>query len=382
MVPEPLHIDPPDDTGAVTFGRYRYQARLMVMYCVACALGRNVRSVVAEHIEDIAVEGDGHWTFIQIKTRDPGLGQWRLVEVLPPGKGLKSLYRAFQVVRGTDSRFELHLEGEVKRDDLLAELLEPFGPRSAELRLKIAERLEIEEAECAVFLDRLCVREMPSRGLITQYNLALMGELAPGRTAATIRAIHEGLVEEISRAMEADEIGDGWPTHVIAPHLTPDSLAARVAAKRLTPERIEPLCTLLKTTADSQLLRSDDVEAHDPSDLVRKLTAGGADAGLISTAITLRSNAVRAEIEFMSKNLVGDDAKLDDVKTRLLLAHAPLPGIWRGQPNSAAQIFQSLKTELQTNAEAIDRHWVFGRDPALLLGELCELSDQCKAGWS
>jgi hypothetical protein len=342
-----------------------------------------VLSVVTEHFEDVAIERAEGWIFIQIKTRDPGLGPWRLADVLPPGKGLPSLLRAHQAVPGIPARYELHLEGHVKRDDLIAELLQPHGTRSDDLQRKAAEKLEITEAECAVFLDRLCVREMPARELVRQFNLGLIGEIGPNLTAGTIDFIQEDLVEEISRAMEMDGLGEGWPIHVTDPTRTQNDLAARVNAKRLTPERLERFRVHLEPQSGHHLLSGASLASgHQPSDLVRKLLEGGADQGLIELAVNLRSNAVRAEVEFMSRDLLGNDAKLEDMKTRLLLAAAPLPGLRRGEDNCAAKVFQDLKTEIAANAASIDPHWVFGRDTAFLMGEVCELSDQCKLGWS
>ena len=83
-----LNQIPPDDTGTDTLKRYRYQAQLALPFCLACARKERVRSVIMEHFEDIVVEYDDYWHFIQVKTRNSNLGQWTLTAAMD---GLKSL---------------------------------------------------------------------------------------------------------------------------------------------------------------------------------------------------------------------------------------------------------------------------------------------------
>lgn len=376
---DPLLILPPDDTGADTFRRFRYQARLTVPYCLECILGR-ARCVVPEHIEDVAVQYDWGWLFLQIKTRDPGLGPWRLRDVLPPRSGLASLLRAFRATDGVEVRLELQLEGSVRRNDLIEELLQPNAPRSPELRAEVARGLGIDEPECAVFLDRLRVRTMPLRDSIKEMNVAALGELEPTLTLATIKAIEDQLVQTISDSMALERLGEAWPQCVILPGET--ELPPRVAAKRLTPERLDRFRKFFVPSLRRPILRSDAGTEHEPSQLVRKLRDGGADDHLIQLAKTLRSNAVRHEIEGMSKDLFGDEGRMEDLRTRLLVYTSSLPAIHSETPNPAPRIFQAATAAIQSNVESIDPYWIFGRDTPALLGELCELSDQCLMRWS
>ncbi|MGK2850550.1 MAG: dsDNA nuclease domain-containing protein [Candidatus Limnocylindrales bacterium] len=74
-------MTPPDDSGSDTFARFRYQAYIAAPFALSCAIGGDVRSVVLEHVEDIAVEYAGRWQFIQVKTRDAGLRRWRMQDL-------------------------------------------------------------------------------------------------------------------------------------------------------------------------------------------------------------------------------------------------------------------------------------------------------------
>jgi len=337
--------------------------------------------VVPEHIEDVAVQYAWGWLFVQIKTRDPGLGPWRLRDILPPGSGLPSLLRAHRAATGVDARFELQLEGSVKRGDPIEELLEANATRSELLRTEVARGLALEEAECAVFLHRLHVREMPLRGSIREMNLALIGELAPFLTGATQVTVEDGLVQEVSDAMALERLGSSWPRCLFQEQEPAGELSPRVAAKRITADRLDRFRKLLDPSLRRPLLRPDDTPAHEASQLVRKLRDGNADDRLVELAKTLRSNAVRHEIEGMSRDLMGDD-RLEDLRQRLLVYTSLLPAIHGEGPQPAARIFSAARAEIQANAENIDPYWLFGRDTPTLLGELCELSDQCLMRWS
>jgi hypothetical protein len=76
---KPMETDPKGiavtvDTGADTFSRYVYQVEIAFRFCLDCALGGDVVSVVPEHLEDIALECRSSWRFLQIKTRNAELG--------------------------------------------------------------------------------------------------------------------------------------------------------------------------------------------------------------------------------------------------------------------------------------------------------------------
>ena len=84
---------PPDDTGADTFRRFRYQAHVIFRFCLDCALVGNVTSVLPEYFEDVALElSSNSWRFAQIKTRNPDQGPWTLADLLKKkGGALRSL---------------------------------------------------------------------------------------------------------------------------------------------------------------------------------------------------------------------------------------------------------------------------------------------------
>jgi hypothetical protein len=116
MSSDVLSSPPPDDSGSDTFSRFRYQARVGFPFILRCATEEAETSLYAEHIEDWCVlEGDGHFRFIQVKSRDPDTGYWKVSDFLDSdGGALRSSYRTYQQVRAkgiTDFTVEIHVEG-------------------------------------------------------------------------------------------------------------------------------------------------------------------------------------------------------------------------------------------------------------------------------
>src|SRR5262249_30441950 len=118
MVTQIGNMIPPDDTGADTFRRFRFQAEVAFPYCLNCAIGGSIKSIVMEHFEDIAIEEATRWRFQQIKTRNLDRGPWKLSDILKSGGGIDALFRTYQAVKDHGNiRLELLLEGALKRPD-------------------------------------------------------------------------------------------------------------------------------------------------------------------------------------------------------------------------------------------------------------------------
>jgi hypothetical protein len=70
------------ETGTDTFIRYRDQAEVAFPICLRFAKVGDVLSVTPEGLEDLLVEEPVRWRFIQVKTRDAGLGGWLYGDLL------------------------------------------------------------------------------------------------------------------------------------------------------------------------------------------------------------------------------------------------------------------------------------------------------------
>lgn len=192
MQTDPSAVIPPDDTGAKTFSRFCYQAHLAFRFCLDCALDGTVVSVVPEHIEDIAVEYADRWRFIQVKTRESHLGPWRLSDLTAAHGGLRSLLRAYRVLRDAPTIHELFLEGPIDPRDSIRLLLTPDGRRDTALRQRLGSALALEPTESADFLERLrLVPDMPARQGIMDRNLRYLGAQARQLPFGTLMGIYE-----------------------------------------------------------------------------------------------------------------------------------------------------------------------------------------------
>ncbi|MCZ0952226.1 MAG: dsDNA nuclease domain-containing protein, partial [Rhodospirillaceae bacterium] len=115
---------PDSDWGSDTLARFRYQAEVTLPYCLSALLYENdIRAVVAEHLEDIALETTTGWRFLQVKSRNPERGLWKASDLLAKkGGALRSLYRTYLLTKGEDHSLELVLEGALKTNDLIMAL--------------------------------------------------------------------------------------------------------------------------------------------------------------------------------------------------------------------------------------------------------------------
>jgi hypothetical protein len=68
-----------DDTGSVTFERFRWQAKLAVRAWLGVMAGGRVIAVVCEHVEDLSFIEISGFRFAQLKTRDKG--SWSVAKI-------------------------------------------------------------------------------------------------------------------------------------------------------------------------------------------------------------------------------------------------------------------------------------------------------------
>ena len=82
------------DWGADTLDRFRYQAEVTLPYCLAVVTrNKGILAVLPEHLEDIALQTDQGWRFLQVKSRNPERGLWTATDLLvQKGGALRSLY--------------------------------------------------------------------------------------------------------------------------------------------------------------------------------------------------------------------------------------------------------------------------------------------------
>lgn len=372
---------PPDDSGSDSFERFAYQGFVALPILVACGREDGVVAVYAEHYEDVAVELRSGWRFLQIKTRNAGLGPWRFAHLCADDGALHSLLRTFRAARGVSCTLEVHLEGAVASSDkLLLELVSRDDGYVDAVLPTISERLALDADEAEPFVRAIrVIPNLPDRDVIEDQAIGVLGHLSPGSSHAVLCDVRDRLWAAFARAMRAVPLGARYPTIVLDPSARSQEDEAIVAAKRLTAEQLKSLVAPLTVAAPS-LLRRILADGPGPSKLEIKLLAGGADPAIVKDAISLRANASIREFELLGGGL-GDEARIADLRERLLITARAQVAI-AGPPRPANRAWQGLLATLQTHAATIDPDRLFHADPFLLLGEACELSDQCQLSWA
>ena len=371
----------PEDWGSDTLARFRYQAEVTVPFCLAAALGaEDIVEVVPEHLEDIALRHRTGWRYLQVKSRNPERGLWTLSDLVCRGGALRSLYRTHLFTNESHAPLELILEGAHKTNDVIQEFL-PGGDRSG-LEPRVAESLGIELSDAARFLARVVLNAPPApREYVSAANRDLIHSHAQHLTGAAVRHLHRELLQEIERAMRCDRLGAFWPRAISHPATRSDVAELRLASKTLTADRLRAILRPLSPEPRPVLRRMVETGSRAFSSLERKMVDGGATPAVIEQARLLAADARYHRFSREAQTIEPDTAKREDLHRRIEV-HATAKGALHGQASRpAVGIWDDLLQTFESHAESIDQHNLVERDPMLLLGEACGLSDECRFGW-
>lgn len=380
-------IPDPDDTGSSTFARYHYQAEVAFPLCLRCALVGDIRAVVCERFEDLLVDEGDQWRFLQIKTRDAGLGAWTFTDLLDANGALRSLLRTHRSLSNFDDgrkiRYEIQLEGAAKRGDHIERLLLPRGSGpSSEMIDRCARRLEVSAAEATALLGRTCVRDqLPPRDLIRDRNIRDLQRYARYVLPSVTDSVYDAVVGRIETAMRGELLAAAWPMCVISPDSSGEEIRRRVEGKRLTPALLNELLSPLGSGDAAVLEIITDPDKLAASELERKLVAAGADMALQADAKELRANASRYVFELTTGQLTEAPRVLDDIDIRLRVSTNAVAAAVGNIDRPAATVWGRVLNELTSNRDTIDPNRILRRDPMLLIGRLCDLSDRCQFSW-
>ena len=379
---------PPDDSGRDVFERFRYQAHIAFRDCLNCAAGQGVDAVVCEHFEDLCIEDSERIRFRQIKTRNPDYGLWRLADLCSESGALRSLLRCHRSLSSVDEDrsfiYEAALEGVLDRGDQICQFPpKGDGPDDALARRVIKHmkpHTELRLGEAREFLDRVRVQPSPQRDSIVALNKELLASVGGSLPAAELAAIYDRVIELICQAMSGTRMPN-WPAILFVDDAGDDPRRL-LEAKRLDQaalrEQFEPAISgtspSLREISDPSLLSA--------SALEQKLRLAGAPTQLINRAKQLRANATYREIELRSRSLRPDlDAKLADLRERLRTAADVSLSLKGNEVDPAPEVFSDLLERLGARPQTFDPGGLYHQDPALLIGGVCDLSDQCLIAW-
>ncbi len=375
-------INPIIDAGSDTASRYRYQAEITLQFCLYCALGTEIVSVIPEHLEDICIEGTSFCRFVQVKSRNEELGLWTLSDLLKSGGALHSLFRTYNQIKTTTSSLEIMLEGALKPRDLIEELQVNSNRNNPSLIEKTAKALEIDISVASAFLQRVSIiQSPPPRQYIRDLNISLLQHQKSDLQYAQVLRIYNDLIAEIERATRAEVIGISWPSYISNPSTrTPENIQ-RLNAKRLTKERLKEIVAPLCTPPRQLLKRLIDPSSYTISVLDRKLLAGGATEEINKLARNLHANSQEHFYMQQAMDMFKTEALLDDLNQRIEIYALSKVAEQAHSSRPAVSLWNALLTEFTANAANIDLNRIMNADPLLLLGQACDLSNRCVFNW-
>lgn len=386
-MPTVHEVPQPDESGADAFERFRYQAHVAFLFCLACWRSEDgIKAVYCEHFEDLLIEYADRLRFIAIKTRNPEYGPWRLQDLSRASGAFRSLLRTFNAVRDSgDPRpiiLEARLEGAIRRGDPLEALKPPRpDPLPNELMEACTKPLGLEKAEVETFLAHVVVQDRaPARDVIRGGNLETFMRLYPRATAEQISAAYDASIALLESAMTADVLADQWPAAVLSsPDTLGEELARRAEAKRLDAMRLATALDGLSGQEATLLTAVLDPEFLEATALEGKLVAAGANPTTILRAKEMRARAGIHLASLQARSRESHDERLEDIRQRLLTtADAVAASSGAGHADG---VWLGVLDRLRQQPAAFDPSGVFAQDPLLLAGHVCQLSDECQFGW-
>lgn len=105
------YTEPTEDSGALAQSRFFYQHQYTAYWCIQMLIEKDIERIICEYHEDLVIcWKDGHYEFIQVKSRGEGRGEWTLANLLkktPNQSILEKLYA--KKVKFVDSGSHLYI---------------------------------------------------------------------------------------------------------------------------------------------------------------------------------------------------------------------------------------------------------------------------------
>lgn len=285
MQQSPLSGPPPEDAGATTANRYRFQ------YCCAAARplaaiaeGRSC-TVICEHHEDYLVLSDGgRIEAVSVKHREDNLAAWSISTLTNNEGKLGHLLDTFRRANGQiDCCFESN------RGNSIGEVFSEDPAVCGPARDRLAEKLSATRAEVDAFVARLTIGPpVPNRRDIestfaTRYAMPALDALGITGLSPS-RAI--SIARDLIAGASAERLEVQVETAVLA--AAPADRAAVVQQAVLAARRVgdQDLAQALREAASARVprLQSSAAPAGAETTMTHKLVAGGLGPSTVETA--------------------------------------------------------------------------------------------------
>lgn len=284
MHQQPLSGPAPEDAGATTVDRYRFQYCCAGARLLAAIAEGQACLVICEHHEDYLVLGkDGRIQAVSVKHREDHLAAWSVASLAGADGNLGHLLDTFQRANGqVDCCFESNRAHRV--GGLFSEYAAVCGP----LRDEFAQRLSVTRREVDAFVARLTIPPpMPNRRDIestfaTRYAMGALDALGITLSPSVAISIARDLIADASA--ERLEVEVESAVLVAAPADRPALAAEAVlAARRVTDQDLaEALCAA--AIARTPSLSASAIGAGEETTMTHKLVTGGLGPSTVETA--------------------------------------------------------------------------------------------------
>jgi Cap4 dsDNA endonuclease len=384
--------EPPEDSGAQTQSRFRFQHECTARSCVGMLVLDGVASVVCEEHEDfIVIYADGVVELVSVKHREESKGPWTFATLCSEG-GVRHLYDRW-LATGRRARCRVMTNAGVKPGELEArEFIAACQSRQAEQIEPYIEKLDTVLGS----QDRDRVREF---ALVLSIESALPGR--PHIAAVNVRDFYWPALEELGLVYDVvepyydrvldliaranrDQIGERLDLRdaLLDPGRFDEAAATDRRIKRRTISRDDMFDAMQPLTQPARSFVAPDPGAPPPpppSRMQRKLAAGELGPTMIETAVQLRAQWYAFE-SARRANVPGGDPAFEALRLRV----AALAGESESRMNSSEPYGKAMHLDLLKTVVTgrLPADVPFALDDQLLQGLVFQLTDECKVWFS
>jgi hypothetical protein len=379
----------PEDSGAQTQSRYRFQHECTARLCIPMIVRAGVLAVVCEEQEDFVVfyERDPP-DLVSVKHRDGASGAWSFGALCGDG-GVKHLYDRW-LATGQKASCRMMTNAALSTgengarsfaDACHSRSIARVQPWIARLAAQLDASDHARVQEFALMLS--IAAGLPSRDHIGAVNLRELVTPALKKLdldVASAEHVYERIVAAVAKA-NRDAVGDqGDLLDVIADPAHLETAAAnnrRLARRTITREIVATLLLPPELAAANLVVPSDDPPA--PSRLQRKLVRGGLGPTVIDTAVRLRASWYGFE-SARRTSVPGGDPAFDDLRLRI----QELVGLSESRMDRTVPYGPAMHLDVRetVTATGVANKLPFPLDDQLLQGLVFQLTDECKVWWS
>lgn len=373
--------EPSEDSGTLVQSRFFYQHQYTASWCIRMLVDEEIEHITCEYHDDLLIRWrDGHYDFIQVKTREEGRGEWTLASLLQRAKGHSIIEKLYEKKRRFgDSRshcyvFASNMGASGQKNDLRAlkrlveQGCENWNDDEREQFEIIFERFERKVSyddrdRLKDFCRSLDIRTwQPNFDSIRPYNIEQL-QKALKKTHGVdfpypdLERIYDAILQIVHRANIAQNVDD----------------------KTIRPERIKAVIEA-PTGAAGFLDRVETVreDLGEMTSLKSKAKAAGLDPDIITLLIDLRASANAfyrryKHFDFTRKRLQHLSLGVQRLCVRVKL-EAQKEGL-NGDVQWLLldQHLQALADQEQENLPPVDVNY--------LMGVVGDLTSKCKIGW-